>query len=229
MFSDTMDRLGHKTQGRETFITKSYQHLLLAIGAFMAMEVYLFSSGLAVRIATALTGVSWLMVIGAFMIVAYIASSVAAQAQSKGAQYAALFGFSLAEAIIFVPLVYFAESAMPGVVKTAAVATILAFLGLTAIAFQTRKDFSFLGGFLRWGGLIAIGLIAASLLMGFSLGNLFVAGMLLYAGAAVLYETSNIVHHYPEDRYVSAGLGLFSSIMLLAWYMIQAVMSLSGD
>lgn len=229
MFSDTIDRLGHKTQGRETFITKSYQHLLLAIGLFIALEAYLFSSGLAVRIASALTGVSWLMVLGAFMIVAYIASTVAAQAESKGAQYAALFGFTIAEAIIFVPIIYFAESVMPGTVKTAAVATILAFLGLTAIAFHTRKDFSFLGGFLRWGGFIAIGLIVASVLMGFSLGNLFVAGMLLYAGAAVLFETSNILHHYPDDRYVSAGLGLFSSIMLLAWYMIQAVMAMSGE
>ncbi|MFK8029317.1 MAG: Bax inhibitor-1 family protein [Gammaproteobacteria bacterium] len=228
MFQDTLDQLSTKTQGREAFITKSYQHLLLAVGTFIAFEYYLFQSGLAERIAQVLFG-NWLLVIGGFMVVAYLASSVAASAQTKGAQYAALFGFSMAEAIIFVPLVYFAEMKLPGVVKTAAVATGLAFLGLTAIAFQTRKDFSFMGGFLRWGGFIALGLIVGSLLFGFELGFLFTAAMLLYAGAAILYETSNIIHHYPEDRYVSAGLGLFSSVMLMAWYMIQAVMSLSGD
>jgi hypothetical protein len=54
MFSDTMDRLGETTRGRHAFMTKSYQHLLLAIGAFLALETYLLSSGLAYRIAAAL-------------------------------------------------------------------------------------------------------------------------------------------------------------------------------
>ncbi len=68
MFSDTMDRLGETTRGRDAFITKAYQHLLLAIGAFLALETYLFTSGLAYRIAAALTGVSWLLVLGAFFL-----------------------------------------------------------------------------------------------------------------------------------------------------------------
>ena len=229
MFADTMDRLKESTRGRDAFITKSYQHLLLAIGAFLALEIYLFSSGLAVRIASALTGVSWFLVLGAFILVAYMASSVAARAQSKGAQYAALFGFSIAEAIIFVPLIYFAEMRVPGVTRTAGIATALGFVVLTAIAFQTRKDFSFLGGFLRWGGFLALGLIAVALLGWMSLGVWFSAAMLLYAGAAVLYQTSNIIHHYPDDRYVSAGLELFSSIMLMAWYMLRFLTSFTGD
>ena len=229
MFSETMDRLGETTQGRDAFITKSYQHLLLAIGAFLALETYLFSSGIAYRIAAALTGVSWFLVLGAFILVAYMASSVAARAESKGAQYAALFGFSIAEAIIFVPLIVFAEMKVPGVTKTAGIATAVGFVGLTAIAFQTRKDFSFLGGFLRWGGLVALGLIAVALLGGLTLGVWFSAAMLVYAGAAVLFQTSNIIHHYPDDRYVSAGLELFSSIMLMAWYMLRFFTAFSGD
>ncbi len=229
MFSDTLDRLGDKTQGRDAFITKAYQHLLLAIGAFLALETYLFSSGLAYRIAAALTGVSWLLVLGAFVLVAYMASSVAARAESKGAQYGALFGFSIAEAIIFCPLIVMAEMRVPGVTKTAGIATAVGFVGLTAIAFQTRKDFSFLGGFLRWGGLVAIGMIVAGVMGWLSLGMWFSAGMLLYAGAAVLYQTSNIIHHYPDDRYVSAGLELFSSIMLMAWYMLRFLTSFYSD
>ncbi|MEM7082124.1 MAG: Bax inhibitor-1 family protein [Pseudomonadota bacterium] len=229
MFSDTLDQLSEKTQGRERFITRSYNHLLLAVGAFVAFEYYLFSSGLAERIAAALTGVSWLLVLGAFMIIGFLASSAAIRAESKGVQYAALFGTSIAWAIIFVPLIYFAEMRVPGVTKTAGIATILGFLALTSIAFHTRKDFSFLGGFLRWGGLIAIGLIVLAVLGMLDLGVWFSAAMLLYSGAAVLFKTSEIIHHYPDDRYVSAGLELFAAIALMAWYMVQIFTSFSGD
>lgn len=229
MVSDTLDRLGQKTQGREAFITKSYQHLLLGIGVFLALETYLFTSGLAPRIANALMSVPWLLVIGALMLIGYLASSLAARAETKGAQYAGLFGLSIAWSIVFVPLIYFAEMRVPGVTKTAGIATAVGFTALTAIAFQTRKDFSFLGGFLRWCGFIALGLIAVALIWGLSLGIWFSAAMLLYAGAAVLYETSNIIHHYPDDRYVSAGLALFAAIALMAWYMVTFFTQLSGD
>jgi FtsH-binding integral membrane protein len=49
--------------------------------------------------------------------------------------------------------------------------------------------------------------------------------MIGFAGAAVLYDTSNILHHYPEDRHVAAALGLFSSIALMFWYVLQLFIS----
>ena len=39
--------------------------------------------------------------------------------------------------------------------------------------------------------------------------------MIGFAGAAVLYDTSNIINYYPEDRYVSAAMQLFASIALM--------------
>jgi FtsH-binding integral membrane protein len=49
--------------------------------------------------------------------------------------------------------------------------------------------------------------------------------MIAFAGAAVLYDTSNILHHYPQDKYVAASLELFASIALMFWYVLQLFMN----
>jgi FtsH-binding integral membrane protein len=140
-------------------------------------------------------------------------------------QYIALAGFVVAEAIIFVPLLYIANLYAPGAIQSAAVVTLLGFAGLTGVVFVTRKDFSFLGSVLRWGFIVAIVLIVAALLFGFELGTFFSVGMIALAGAAILYDTSNILHHYPEDRYVGAALELFASVALMFWYVLRLFMS----
>jgi len=45
------------------------------------------------------------------------------------------------------------------------------------------------------------------------------------AGAAILFDTSNILRTYPEDRYVSAALQLFASVALMFWYVLRLFMS----
>jgi FtsH-binding integral membrane protein len=45
------------------------------------------------------------------------------------------------------------------------------------------------------------------------------------AGAAILYDTSNILQRYPEDRYVGAALQLFASVAMMFWYMLRIFMS----
>ena len=71
----------------------------------------------------------------------------------------------------------------------------------------------------------AIVAIVASLFTGFDLGTWFSVGMIGLAGAAILYDTSNVLHHYPEDRYVSASLSLFSSVAVLFWYVLRFFMA----
>ncbi len=210
---------------RATFIMRTYTHLLGAILAFVAIEMYLFESGLAEKIAVAILSTSWLIVLGAFIIVGWFASKVAFSTQSMPAQYAALGGFVLAEAIIFVPLLYIAQQVAPGAIESAASVTILGFAGLTGIVFLTRKDFSFLGGMLRWGFIVALVLIVASVLFGFHLGTFFSVGMIALAGGAILYDTSNVLNHFPEDRYVGAALELFASVALLFWYVLSLFIS----
>ena len=221
----TVPVAGLSVDARATFINRTYQHLLGAIVGFAAIEIFLFSSGLAAPIARTMLGGSWLLVLGAFMIVSWFASRVAFSAQSLGAQYAALAGFVVAEAIIFVPMLYIAEMQASGVIQSAALVTLLGFAGLTAVAFITRKDFSFLGGLLRWGMMIALVLIVAGILFGFNLGTFFSVAMIALAGGAILYDTSNVLHHFPEDRYVGAALQLFASVALMFWYVLRLFMS----
>ena len=209
---------------RARFVSRVYTHVFAAIIAFTAVEIVLFTTGLAPLIARAMLGTSWLIVLGAFTLVGWLASRAAHQAISLPAQYAALAGFVGAQAIVFVPLLYVAQIYAPGVIQSAAADTIMGFAGLTAIAFMTRKDFSFLGGMLRWAGVLALVLIASSLIFGFELGTFFSVAMVGLAGASILYDTSNVLHHYPEDRYVGASLELFSSVALMFWYVLRLFM-----
>ena len=45
---------------------------------------------------------------------------------------------------------------------------------------------------------------------------------------AILYDTSNVLHHYRTEQYVAAALALFASVALLFWYILQIVISLSN-
>lgn len=206
---------------REKFIVRTYNHLFLAILAFAAIEIGLFMTGIAEVIAHVMMGGSWLLVLGGFVVVSWAASHVAHRSASLPAQYAALGGFVLAEAIIFVPLLYIADQVAPGAIQSAALVTMLGFAGLTGIAFWTRKDFSFLGSILRFGLIMAMVAIVAALIFGFQLGVFFSVLMVALAGAAILYDTSNVLHHFPEDRYVAAALQLFSSVALMFWYVLR--------
>jgi FtsH-binding integral membrane protein len=211
---------------RATFIVRTYTHLLLAILGFVLIEVFFFTSGLARPMAEAMLGVNWLLVLGGFMVVSWLASRAAHTARSKGAQYAALAGFVVAEAIIFVPLLFIAQYyADGGVIESAAMVTLVGFGALTGIVFWTRKDFSFLGAILKWAMVLALAAIVGAVAFGFELGTWFSLAMVGLAGAAILYDTSNVLHHYPEDRYVAAALQLFASVALMFWYVLRLFMS----
>jgi hypothetical protein len=216
-------RIGEDT--RATFISRTYLHLFGAIIAFVLIEVWLFSSGLAEPIARSMMSVSWLLVLGGFIIVSWIASRAAHTARSLGAQYAALAAFVVAEALIFVPMLFIANAYAPGAIQSAATVTLIGFAGLTAVAFLSRKDFSFLGGMLRWGGILALVAIVGGVLFGFNMGTWFSVAMVGLAGGAILYDTSNIIRNFPEDRYVGAALELFASVALMFWYVLRIFMS----
>jgi len=206
---------------RATFIAKTYAHLAGAVGAFTLIEVYLFTSGMAESIAHAMMGTSWLLVLGAFMLVSWLATRAAHTAKSMTTQYLALGAYVIAQALIFVPLLSMGFSYAPGAVSSAAVVTLLGFAILTAIAFYTRRDFSFLRTGLMWFGAMALVAIVAAVIFGFQLGTWFSVAMVAFAGAAILYDTSNVLHHHPCDRHVGAALELFASVALMFWYVLR--------
>lgn len=206
---------------RATFLTRTYYHLFGAIMAFTLIEIALFQSGYAEVMAQAMLGVNWLLVLGGFVLVSWFASRAAHTADTLAKQYAALAAFVVAEAVIFVPLLYVANYYAPGAIRSAAIVTMAGFTGLTFVAWTTRKDFSFLGGLLRWGGVVALLAIVGGVVFGFELGTWFSVAMVGMAGAAILYDTSNVLHRFPEDRYVAASLELFASVALMFWYVLR--------
>jgi FtsH-binding integral membrane protein len=215
---------------RAGFIRRTYLHVAGAIAAFAMLEVFIFKAGFAGVIAGTLLGskYSWLIVIGLFMGVSFVADKFAHSQTSEGAQYFGLGLFVVAEAIVFVPILFIADSFFHGAIETAAYVTALLVIGLTSTVFITKKDFSFMASFLKIGFIIGAGLIICSIIFGFSLGLIFSGAMCLLAAGSVLYTTSNILHKYNTSQHVAASLALFSSIALLFWYVLQIVMSLSN-
>lgn len=217
-------------QARADFILKTYLHLFGAVVAFAAIETALvlapFSADMVEFMLSFLGGYSWLAILGGFMLVSWVANAWAHSDTGRGIQYAGLGLYVVAEAVLFLPLIYLA-AAYGGaqVLPTAALATGAIFTGLTAVVIFTRKNFSFLGPFLGIAGMAAFALIACAVLFGFNLGVLFTVAMIGLAAGYILYTTSNILHEYRTDQYVAASLALFASVALLFYYILQLFMS----
>lgn len=218
---------------RAAFIRRTYLHLASAVAAFVGLEIWIFHTEAVLTpiLEFVFSGgqIRWLMVLGAFLVAGWMARSLAGNVASVPLQYAGLALYVVAEALIFVPLLAIALFYVqdPTLLPTAAALTISLFIGLTAVVFITRKDFSFLGGILGIGGMLALGLIVAGALFGFTLGLLFSGFMVALACGAILYDTSKILHSYPEDRHVAASLELFASVALLFWYVIRILLFFS--
>lgn len=212
---------------RAAFVARTYLHLLLAVFAFTGVQVALFGSGVAEPLVRAVSGERWLLAFAAFQLVAYSARRVARRAQTRPAQYLALGAFVLVQAVIFAPLLRTAQNAAPGTLESAVLVSALGFGGLTAVAFVTRRDFSFLGGVLRFGFVMALVLAVAALLFGFRLGVYFNVGMVALAGGAILRDTSRVLQRYPRGRHVAAALELFAAAALLFWHVLRLALRFS--
>ena len=215
---------------RAQFIQKTYTHLAGAVGAFIALEFIFFQTGIARFLfgIVASSRFAWLAILGGFALLGWFSRSLASRADDIQTQYTGLGIYVVAEALIFAPLLFMATIfAGPTVIPTAGILTLLLFGGLTAIAFTTRTDFTFLGGILKIGGFVALGLIICSLLFGFTLGLVFSGFMIAFASAAILYDTSKVMRYYSTEQYVAASLELFASVALLFWYVLRILMQLN--
>ncbi len=217
------------TDERAAFYRKTYAHVAVGVLVFIIFEWLLLQSDTIVDFALSMTqGWRWLIMLGGFMFITNYAEGMALKTKDKNKQYLAFGLYILAEAFIFIPLIYIAAVYMDSgaeLLNQAAIVTLALFTGLTAVVFVTKTDFSFLKTGLTIGFFIALGLIIAGSLFGFNLGLWFSVGMCLLAGGAILYQTSNLIHKYAEDEYIPASLGLFASLMLLFWYVLQIFMS----
>jgi FtsH-binding integral membrane protein len=216
---------------RVDFIRSTYTYLAGAMLAFVALSTALHMSGVGMKMLAAMKGgqAVWLVVLGAFMLVGWLASYLADRSESNQTQMIGLGIYVLAEALIFSPMFALASIVAPGAIGAAGFITLLLVGALTWTAFTSKTNFSFLGGMLRIGGFVALGTIVAAVIFGFKLGIWFSGIMVLFAGACVLYDTSKIIHEYPTDRPAGAALHLFASIALMLWYVLRILISLASD
>lgn len=213
---------------RVAFYKKTYTHVAGGVLAFIVFEYFLLQSASIVEFTLSMfQGYRMLILLGLFMLVTNYAESTVIKAANRNVQYMGYALYIFAEAFIFVPLIYIAVSITESfeVLNQAAIVTLSLFTGISAIVFVTKKDFSFLRSGLTAGFFIAIGLIVAGILFGFNLGLWFSVGMCVLAAGSILYQTSNVIHKYGTEDYVPAALGLFASLMLLFWYVIQIFLS----
>ena len=210
-----------------TFYRKTYSHVAIALLAFIVVEAILINTVPESLIVSMVSSpFVWLFILGGFWLGSMLANKWT-QAQDKSTQYRGLGIYVLLEAIIFLPMIYIAIDLSDGlaIISQAGIITLSLFAGLTAVVFLTRVD---LGGrriIKKVGGFLALGLIVAGALFRFDLGLWFSVAMVALAAGGILYETYNIKNVYSTDQYVAAALQLFSSVMLLFWYILRILLS----
>jgi len=212
------------------FYRRTYGNLALGVLAFIVFETILLNTPFVVEgmINLLMQGkFSWLIILGAFMGVSWFAQSLTYKTANKPQQYAGFMLYVLAQAFLFVPLMYMALS-MTGdssLIVQAGVLTLALFLGLTGVVFGSNANFSFLRSIVILGSFLALGTIVAGALFGFDLGLWFSLAMVGLASGSILYSTWQIKNEYAADQYVPAALSLFASLMLLFWYILRILMN----
>lgn len=217
---------------RAAFIKRTYLHLGGAIAVYAVVVTLFLQTGIAQAFMGVLGGSPWmwLLVMGAYMGVSMLADNWAHSGVSRERQYMGLGLYIVAFAFISTLPITRALYMDPSILMHAALITAALVGGLTFTAFSTKINFSFMGRFLMIGGFVAMGVIVAAILFGFSLGLWFSGAMILFAAGSVLYSTSNIIHEYHTEQHVAASLSLFSSVGLLFWYVLQFLMAFAnGD
>ena len=215
---------------RVAFIRRTYAHLAAAVIAFVGLSGALLASGLAeeiIRNVFLANRLSWLFMMIVFMVGTTAAQYMARARASVGTQYAGLALYVLLYTILFVPILTIASlpkygsGALP---IQAGIVTLAVFGGLTLAVFVSGKDFSFLGPVLMVGSFLALGVILAAVLFGFSLGLVFCAAMVALFAVFIVYDTSNIIHRYGPGEHVAASMALFGSIAMLFYYILRIFM-----
>lgn len=211
---------------RARFIQLTYMHLAAAVFALAGLlAVIVPTAGPAITSVLFGNGqMGWLLVLGAFMFVSWVAESWARNQASMPMQYAGLALYVVAQGLILTPLVTIAAYYQPDAILPAVITTLTVFGGLTAYVFISGQNFSWVGGFLSVAFLCAFGAIVASALFGFTMGPWFAALMVGLLAGAILYQTSNIIHEYPVGSHVAASLALFASVATMFWYILQLFM-----
>jgi modulator of FtsH protease len=130
------------------------------------------------------------------------------------------------------PLLNLYLTALPNgsqLVMTAFGITGVSFLGLSAYTIRSGKDFSFMGGFLMVGIMVAFLAGLGAFIFSMPILSLAVSGMfVLLMSGMILYQTSEIIHG-GETNYIMATVSLYISIYNLFLSLLHILGAFSGN
>ena len=207
------------TTDRLAFIKKVYSLLAMSMGT-AAVGAYLGSGPLLLLVAPNM--MLFFILQFALIIFASFAS------RRPGLNMVALFSFTTVSGLTLGPLLY---QVGPSIAAEAFALTAITFAGLSLYVVYSKKDFSFMSGFLMTGLIVVIvgGLLnmffIQSGMMHFVMSG---ASVLLFSGF-ILYDTSNILRYYGTDEYVSATLALYLDILNLFIALLSILGIMSDD
>ena len=197
---------------------------------YVLLSLTLLFSALTASLAVALRaspGMGLLCFAGAILMLWFVLPRFANSVHGLWLTFAitGLFGFGLGPSLMY----YLAAPNGPQMVATALAGTGVIFLALSGYALTTRKDFSFMGGFLICGLLVVFGAILVNIFVAIPALSLAIAaiGMLIFSGF-ILYDTSRMVHG-GETNYIHATIGLYVSIINIFQFLLMFLGMSSDD
>jgi len=215
------------------FIRRTYLHLAGSVGVLVGLEALLLKAidtpaGMQFLQAWFGSPVSLLVILGLFIAGGFLARYLARADMPVGVKYLGLALYIAIEAVFLLPILYVAthhpKYAQTAIINQAAVLTLITFAGLTLTVFVTKADFSGLGPILFMASWVILGVIVAGILFGFGLGLWISFVCIALAAGYILYDTSNILHHYRTDEHVGACLELLADVVLLFYHILRVLM-----
>ena len=199
-----------------TAVARSQEAILqtnkLIKNTYMLLSMTLIFSGLTAFLSIAINA-SPGIALGATVLGIVMLWFVLPRTQNSAAGIPVIFGITGLLGFGLGPIVGYYLSINPSIVMMALGGTGVIFLGLSGYALSTRKDFSFMGGFLFVGLLVAIGAMILNLFLGIPALALAVsAAVIMIMSGLILFQTSAMIHG-GETNYISATAGLFLSLL----------------
>ena len=197
---------------------------------YMLLSMTLFGSAVAAFISMqlAMPPMTYLIcAISALLLIWFVMPRVADSSAGIGMVFVitGLLGFGLGPILSN----YLALPNGAQVIGTALGGTGVIFLALSGYALMTRRDFSFMGGFLMAGVLAVIVLALANIFLGIPALSLAISAVvILIMSGFILYDTSRIIHG-GETNYVMATIGMYMSIFNIFISLLQILGFAGGD
>ena len=215
-----------------TAVTRSTEAILqtnkLIKNTYLLLSMTLIFSGLLAFVSIAMN-VSHGIAFAASLIGIGMLWFVLPRTQNSGAGVPVIFAITGLLGFGLGPMLSYYLSVNPNIVMVAMGGTGTIFLGLSGYALSTRKDFSFMGGFIFVGMLVAIGAMLLNLFLGIPALALAVsAAVIMIMSGFILYETSSIIHG-GETNYIMATASLFLSILNMFQALLHLLGAFGGD